>query len=64
MGVDFLGEIPLEMAIREGSDTGRPIVANEPSSPQANAYHAIADALWKQVSEGTGQKVAPEIIVE
>lgn len=64
MGVNFLGEIPLEMVIREGSDTGRPIVANEPSCPQANAYHAIADALWKQVAEGTGQKVAPEIIVE
>jgi len=64
MGVDFLGEIALEMAIREGSDTGRPIVANQQDSPQAIAYRAIADALWKKVSEGAGQKAAPEIIVE
>ena len=64
MGVDFLGEIPLEMAIREGSDTGRPIMATEPSSPQSAAYHTIADALWKTVSDGVGQLAAPEIIVE
>ena len=64
MGVDFLGEIPLEMSIREGSDTGRPVVASRQDSPQANAYHAIADALWEKVAEGAGQKAAPEIIVE
>jgi len=64
MGVDFLGEIPLEMAIREGSDTGRPIVATNPDSPQAKAYHAIAEALWAKVLSGVGQPVAPEIIVE
>ncbi|NKB19657.1 MAG: P-loop NTPase [Alphaproteobacteria bacterium] len=64
MGVDFLGEVPLEMAIREGSDTGRPIVATAPDSPQAKAYHAIADELWAKVSSGDGQHTAPEIIVE
>ena len=64
MGVDFLGEIPLEMAIREGSDTGRPIVATDPDSPQAKAYHAIAEALWAKVLSGVGQPVVPEIIVE
>ena len=64
MGVDFLGEIPLEMAIREGSDNGRPIVASDPESPHANAYRAIADALWEKVSSGSAQPAAPEIIVE
>ena len=64
MGVDFLGEIPLEMAIREGSDNGRPIVASDPESPHANAYRAIADALWEKVSSGSAQPGAPEIIVE
>ena len=64
MGVDFLGEIPLEMAIREGSDTGRPIAAVQHERPQANAYRVIADALWEKVAGGAGQKAAPEIIVE
>ncbi|MBK19658.1 MAG: hypothetical protein CMM52_12565 [Rhodospirillaceae bacterium] len=64
MGVDFLGEIPLEMAIREGSDNGRPIVASDPESPHANAYRAIADALWEKVFSGSAQPAAPEIIVE
>ena len=43
---------------------GRPIVASQDDSPQAAAYHVIADALWKKVSEGEGKKAAPEIIVE
>ena len=64
MGVDFLGEIPLEMAIREGSDAGRPIAAVQLDSPQAAAYRAIADSLWEKVAGGAGQKAAPEIIVE
>jgi ATP-binding protein involved in chromosome partitioning len=64
MGVDFLGEIPLEMAIREGSDTGQPIAAVQHDSPQAAAYRAIADSLWEKVAGGAGQKTAPEIIVE
>ena len=42
MGVPFLGEIPLEMAIREHSDAGRPIVAVDPQGPHAAAYIGIA----------------------
>ncbi len=64
MEVDFLGEVPLEMAIREGSDTGRPIVASSPDSPQAKSYHEIADRLWAKISSGDSQPAAPEIIVE
>ena len=29
-GVDFLAEIPLELAVRETSDAGRPIVVSDP----------------------------------
>lgn len=64
MGVDFLGEIPLDMAIREGSDTGRPIVAADPDSPHAAAYRAIADKIWTSVGAGASRVAAPEIIIE
>ena len=42
MGMPFLGEVPLDMAIRETSDAGRPVVAAEPAGPQAAAFRAIA----------------------
>jgi ATP-binding protein involved in chromosome partitioning len=64
MGVDFLGEIPLDMAIREGSDNGRPIVAADPDSGHAAAYRAIADKIWAAVGTGANQVTMPEIIIE
>ncbi len=42
MGLPFLGEVPLDMAIRQTSDAGRPVVATDPSGPQAVAFRAIA----------------------
>jgi len=40
--VPFLGEIPLDPAIRETSDAGSPIVASRPESAQAEAFVAVA----------------------
>jgi ATP-binding protein involved in chromosome partitioning len=42
VGVPFLGEIPLELALRETSDSGHPIVVSQPSSPITAAYRDIA----------------------
>ncbi len=42
IGVPFLGEIPLELALRETSDSGHPIVVSQPSSPITTAYREIA----------------------
>ena len=42
LGVPFLGEIPLHIAIRSNSDAGTPVVASQPGSPYARAYEAIA----------------------
>jgi ATP-binding protein involved in chromosome partitioning len=41
----FLGEIPLDAAIREGGDLGRPVVAASQGSPLAAAFLAVADAV-------------------
>jgi ATP-binding protein involved in chromosome partitioning len=43
--VPFLGEIPLDPAIRAGGDAGRPIVAEEPDGPQGRAFQALARTL-------------------
>jgi len=63
LGVPFLGEVPLEMAIRATSDDGTPIVASQPDSPHAAHYQQIAAALLQQL-EAAQPKTAPKIIVE
>ena len=63
MGVDFLGELPLDMSIREGSDSGKPIVATDPQGMHADAYGAIAEAVWAKVSGGA-MKPAPSIVIQ
>lgn len=65
LGVPFLGEVPLHMAIREKSDAGQPIVISDPSSAHAMIYREIARQVWDQVGEGAdARKAAPKIIVE
>src|SRR5216684_1649108 len=58
LGMEFLGEIPLDMAIRETSDGGNPIVVSQPASAHAATYRAIAERVWQKVS-GAPQKTAP-----
>ncbi len=51
IGVPFLGEVPLEMAIRETSDRGAPVVVSEPEGVHAAIYRKIATMVWKRVGE-------------
>jgi ATP-binding protein involved in chromosome partitioning len=64
LGVPFLGEVPLDMVIRETSDSGRPVVATRPDSPHAAAYREIARAVWASLEGGTGARQAPRIVIE
>lgn len=41
-GVVFLGDVPLDRAIREGADSGKPTVVADPDGPVAQKYKAIA----------------------
>ena len=49
LGVPFLGEVPLHMAIRETSDAGNPVVVSEPDGPHAAIYRAIANQVREQL---------------
>jgi ATP-binding protein involved in chromosome partitioning len=64
LGVPFLGEVPLEMSIRETSDAGLPIVATQPDSPHAAAYRTIAANVRSQLGSGGPAKAAPKIVIE
>ncbi len=53
LGVPFLGRIPIDPAIREGGDSGHPIVVADPTSPQAAAFRDIARKLIDRLEGGT-----------
>ena len=49
LNVPFLGEIPLELAIRERSDAGLPIVVADPAGSAAQSYLGIAAAIRERL---------------
>ena len=64
LGVPFLGEVPLHLDIRTTSDSGRPIVVDQPDSPHTQVYKNIAGRVWKQLSANQrGARKAPTIVV-
>jgi len=64
LGVEFLGELPLALAIRELADAGTPIVAARPDSAEAAAYRRIAARMWDKVQGAGAAAAAPRIVVE
>ena len=43
--VPLLGQVPIDLRLREGGDTGRPLVLDDPDSPAAKELRTIADKL-------------------
>jgi ATP-binding protein involved in chromosome partitioning len=64
LGVPFLGEVPLELEIRETSDAGLPIVATKPDSPHAKIYRDIATRVSAALQKKQGGRTAPMIVIE
>ena len=66
LGVTFLGEVPLEMGIRESSDDGRPVVAAKPDGAEAKIYRDIAAKVWERLAEekASAEGAAPAIVFE
>jgi ATP-binding protein involved in chromosome partitioning len=63
LGMEFLGEMPLDIAIRETSDEGHPIVVAQPQSELAQTYLRMARRIWEKVG-GTPRRAPPRILVE
>jgi ATP-binding protein involved in chromosome partitioning len=65
LGVPFLGEVPLHMAIREKSDAGLPVVATDPDGPHTKIYRDIAAKVLEQIKGGASSgRTAPKIVIE
>jgi ATP-binding protein involved in chromosome partitioning len=50
MEVPFLGRLPIYQPIREGGDTGVPLIVAEPASPAAKAFLTVAERTAAQIS--------------
>jgi ATP-binding protein involved in chromosome partitioning len=59
LSVPFLGRIPLYQPIREGGDTGRPIVISEPESPAGRAFLATAERTAAEISIASYKRPTP-----
>ena len=64
--VDFLGSLPLEMAIREMTDTGKPTVVGAPDSRTAEIYRSIARRVAVKIAQKAKDMTSkfPSIVVQ
>ena len=62
LDVPFLGEVPLDMMIRERSDSGAPVVASAPDSSFAQCYRDIAARVRDGLAGAS--KPAPKFVIE
>src|SRR5688572_27614854 len=59
-GLNFLGQVPMGMEVREGGDKGVPVVVSAPESPQSKAFHKVAEEVARQVSI---EAMKPELVI-
>ncbi|MGH7061524.1 MAG: P-loop NTPase, partial [Stellaceae bacterium] len=65
LGTEFLGEIPLDLAIRETSDAGRPITVSDPDNPYSLVFRRIAARVWEKVAGAEAVvRAPPRIVIE
>jgi ATP-binding protein involved in chromosome partitioning len=64
LNVPFLGEVPLDMTIRETSDSGMPVVATQPDGAHAKVYRTIAQRVRDALSGPDSGRAAPKIVIE
>ncbi|MGI9372645.1 MAG: iron-sulfur cluster carrier protein ApbC [Hyphomicrobiales bacterium] len=64
LGVPFLGEVPLDMVVRERSDSGQPVVATAPESQHAGIYRGIAASVLSEIEREAEMHPAPKIVIE
>jgi ATP-binding protein involved in chromosome partitioning len=60
-GVPFLGEIPIDVALREACDAGEPLVRAKPRHPASQRFIALAEAVLANVAHAS--KPPPKISV-
>ena len=49
-GIPLLGQVPIEIAVREGGDSGQPVVVAQPQSEVARAFRDLAGRVAARIS--------------
>jgi ATP-binding protein involved in chromosome partitioning len=64
--VELLGELPLDIRVREQADGGRPTVVAEPEGPRARAFFDMARRTAARLAVGAGDRshAFPTISIE
>lgn len=58
--LNFLGDVPMGIEVREGGDSGSPVVVSAPDSTQAAAFRHVAEEVARQVSI---EAMKPELVI-
>jgi ATP-binding protein involved in chromosome partitioning len=65
LGIESLGEVPLDPTIRETSGAGTPITVAEPDNPHALIFrHMAARQLGQVAGEGADRRSPPRVVAE
>src|SRR3954452_7653917 len=65
LGTEFLGEVPLDLKIRETSDGGTPITIADPDNPHSVVFRQMAARIWDKITgESAGRRPPPRIVIE
>jgi ATP-binding protein involved in chromosome partitioning len=59
LGAPFLGEVPIDIALRQACDDGKPFVIDQPDSPAGRAFMDIAVAVAAGLEAGADDRPAP-----
>ncbi len=64
MQIPFLGEVPLELSIRQGGDRGLPIVVGKPDGAEGNAFMELGRKVAQRVSIENASRAAPSVTMQ
>ena len=63
IGAPFLGELPIDIALRQAGDDGAPVIATAPDGASAKIFIAIAADLAERLKDSGLQKSPPRILI-
>jgi ATP-binding protein involved in chromosome partitioning len=61
MDMTFLGEVPLDLKIRQGGDRGIPVTTAYPDSDETKTFMAIASRVAARISQENAARQAAVI---
>ncbi len=63
MDIAFLGEVPLELSIRQGGDRGLPVVVGNPEGAEGVSFMELAKKVAQRISTENAQRAAPTVTI-